>query len=132
MRKKLQLMLASLLVSVALMGGIAAPVLAKDPFGGVSCSGSAASSALCSGKSNSGTNPLTGTNGLIHKVTLIIALLTGTVAVIIIIVGGFMYITSGGDPQKVGNAKNTILYAVVGLIIIVAAQTIITFVLSKL
>jgi hypothetical protein len=113
------------------MVGIAAPALAKDPFSGVNCSGSAASSTLCAGKSST-SNPLTGTNGLIHKATLIIALVTGSVAVIIIILGGFMYITSGGDPQKVSTAKNTILYAAIGLVVIVAAQTIITFVLSKL
>lgn len=108
----------------------AAPALALDPFAKIPC-GAAAQSALCTDKSKTG-NPLTGSNGLLHKATQIVAVVTGSVAVIIIIVGGFMYITSGGDPQKVNNAKNAIVYAAIGLVIIVAAQFIITFVLSKL
>jgi len=75
MRRNVQLALASLLVSASLMLGIAAPALAKDPFSGVNCGGSAASSALCTGKSST-SNPLTGSNGLIHKATLIVALVT--------------------------------------------------------
>jgi hypothetical protein len=52
------------------------------------------------------------------------------VAVIMIIYGGFRYITSGGDSNRVGSAKNTLIYAIIGLIIVALAQLIVHFVLS--
>ena len=48
-----------------------------------------------------------------------------------IIYGGFRYITSGGDSGKVTGAKNTIIYAVIGLVIVVLAQVIVKFILDK-
>jgi hypothetical protein len=48
-----------------------------------------------------------------------------------IIVAGFRYITSGGKQESVTGAKNTILYAVIGLIIVALAQIIVRFVLNK-
>jgi hypothetical protein len=48
-----------------------------------------------------------------------------------IIYGGFRYITSGGDSNGVTAAKNTILYAIIGLIIVALAQIIVNFVLNK-
>lgn len=56
----------------------------------------------------------------------------GAVAVIVIIVGGIQYVTAAGDENKTKSAKNTILYAVVGLVLAVAAYGIVSFVLSKL
>lgn len=70
-------------------------------------------------------------NGIITKVINIITVIVGIVAVIMIIFGGFKYITSGGDSNKVGSAKNTILYAVVGLVVVALAQFIVKFVLNK-
>lgn len=61
----------------------------------------------------------------------IISIIVGVIAVIMIIYGGFRYMTSGGDATKVGNAKNTILYALIGLIIVALAQIIVRFVLSE-
>lgn len=58
-------------------------------------------------------------------------LLAGIIAVIVIIIGGFMYTTSGGDSSGVTKAKNLILYAVVGLIVIIAAFAITNFVLGN-
>jgi hypothetical protein len=53
------------------------------------------------------------------------------VAVVMIIIGGLKYITSGGDSGNVTGAKNTILYAIIGLVIVALAQFIVRFVLSK-
>ena len=52
------------------------------------------------------------------------------VAVIVIVIAGFMYTTSQGDPNKVARAKNAILYAIVGLIIVLAAVAIVNFILA--
>ena len=62
----------------------------------------------------------------------IFSLIVGIVAVIMIIIAGLRYITSGGEAQNVTNAKNTILYAIVGLVVVVFAQTIVKFVITKL
>jgi len=58
--------------------------------------------------------------------------IVGIAAVIMIIVGGFRYITSGGNDASVTSAKNTILYAVIGLIVVALSQLIVRFVLGKL
>jgi hypothetical protein len=70
-------------------------------------------------------------NGLIADVINIFSLVVGVVAVIMIIVGGFRYITSGGNDSNVSGAKNTILYAIIGLVIVALAQFIVRFVLSR-
>lgn len=57
--------------------------------------------------------------------------IAGAVAVIVIIVGGIMYATSGGNSGSVGKAKNMILYSVVGIIVIIVAFAITNFVLGK-
>lgn len=56
----------------------------------------------------------------------------GIVAVIVIIIGGVTYMTSGGDAGKVKTAKNTILYGVIGLVICVLAFAIVNFVISNI
>lgn len=45
----------------------------------------------------------------------------GIVAVITIIIGGFLYVTSNGEPEKIKRAKNAILYAVIGLVVVIMA-----------
>lgn len=70
-------------------------------------------------------------NGIIKLVINIFSLIVGVVAVIMIIIGGLKYITSSGDSGNVSGAKNTILYAVVGLVVVALAQFIVRFVLTK-
>ena len=57
--------------------------------------------------------------------------MVGIVAVVMIIIGGLRYITSGGNDTNVASAKNTLLYAIIGLIIVSLAQLIVRFVLNK-
>lgn len=70
-------------------------------------------------------------NGMIKTVINIISVLVGIVSVIMIIWGGFKYVTSGGDSGNVTSAKNTIIYAVIGLVVVALAQFIVQFVLTK-
>ncbi|HEY1064365.1 MAG TPA: pilin [Candidatus Saccharimonadales bacterium] len=60
----------------------------------------------------------------------ILSMIVGVIAVVMIIVGGFRYITSGGDSGNVSGAKNTLIYAIVGLVIVALAQFIVHFVLD--
>lgn len=69
-------------------------------------------------------------NNLISKIINIVSVIVAVVAVVMIIVGGFKYITSGGDSSNVTGAKNTILYAIIGLVIVALAQFIVKFVLN--
>lgn len=59
------------------------------------------------------------------------SLIVGAVSVVMIIFGGFKYMTSGGSDDKTKEAKNTVLAALVGLVIVLLAQTIVKFVFSK-
>lgn len=70
-------------------------------------------------------------NSLITTVINIFSVIVGIVAVIMIVYGGFKYITSGGDSGNITGAKNTILFAIVGLIIVALAQIIVRFVLYR-
>lgn len=61
----------------------------------------------------------------------ILSIIIGIVSVLMIMFGGFRYITSAGDSNGISSAKNTIIYAIVGLIIAFFAQVIVQFVLNK-
>lgn len=71
-------------------------------------------------------------NALITAVINIFSLVVGVISVIMIIIGGLKYITSGGDSGNVTNAKNTILYAIIGLVIVALAQVIVRFVIERI
>lgn len=58
--------------------------------------------------------------------------IVGGLAVVMVIYGGFKYITSGGDAQAVASAKNTIIYAVIGIAVAVLAYAITKFVYDAL
>ncbi len=68
----------------------------------------------------------------VKNVINIILYVIGIVAVVMMIFGGFQYITSAGDAAKVTKAKNTILYGVVGLVIAILAYAIVNYVLGSL
>ena len=109
--------------------GTLQPAYAFNPFQ-TACTGAGTGSTVCKARIPT-TDPLTGPNGIIIKATNIIAYIGGIAAVILVILGGIRYITSAGDAGNAASAKNTILYALVGIIVIALAKTIIGFVISK-
>ena len=80
---------------------------------------------------NPGTTATTSLNNTIASVINVLSVMVAAVAVIMIIVGGFRYVTSGGKQESVTGAKNTIMYAIIGLVIVALAQIIVQFVLTK-
>jgi hypothetical protein len=80
--------------------------------------------------SNPAGSSTSGLYTLAANVVNIFSVIVGIVAVIMIIYGGFKYITSGGDSGNVSGAKNTLIYAIVGLIIVALAQFIVHYVLG--
>jgi len=60
-----------------------------------------------------------------------IYVVAGIVAVIVIILAGYKYVTAAGDSAAISKAKNTILYAVVGLVVIILAFAVTWFVIGR-
>lgn len=75
-------------------------------------------------------NPENKTNKFIQNIINILMFALGTIAVIVIIVGGIKYATADGDQSQLTSAKNTILYAVVGLVVALMAYAIVGFVIN--
>ena len=73
---------------------------------------------------------LIGTSGVFTRITNTVLLAVGLISVIMLVVGGLRYVISGGDSKKVTDAKNTIMYAIIGLIIAILAYAIVNFVIS--
>lgn len=70
-------------------------------------------------------------NSALRTIVNILSVIVGIIAVVMIIVAGVKFVTSGGAADKVTSAKNTTLYAVIGLVVVALAQVIVRFVLSK-
>jgi len=112
---------------------VPATILASSDvlFNGACSNTTTQSSAVCQ-DDNQTTNPLIGSNGLVRTIANIIAVVAGATAVVVIIISGLRYITSGGDPTKAASARSALIFAVAGIVVIVLADSIISFVLSKL
>ena len=75
---------------------------------------------------------LFGEGGVFTSIVNTALFVIGAVAVLMLIYGGVRYTISGGDEKSITSAKNTILYAIIGIIISVLAYAIINFVLTSL
>lgn len=77
--------------------------------------------------------PTDTSSGQITQILQIAFGVIGVIAVIIIIIGGIQLMTSlGGNPEAAKKARNTVVYAALGLVIAISAELIVTFVLNKL
>ena len=124
-------------LALILMGGVLAfpaVTLAAAPlFPG--CDGTTTASAVCQDKDKpqtTGDNSFFGKNGILTKAARLVALGVGVASVIMIIIGGLKLVMASGDPSNVKGAKDTILYALVGLVVAAIAGTIIQFVVGNL
>lgn len=123
MKRFKQLLLVGLLVCN--LAAVAVPAAASADSKSVVCT-SISGSANCSDTSN------TNINGLISLIINILSVVIGVTAVIMLMVGGFRFITANGDSNSISAARSTILYALVGLAVTAFAQIIVQFVLKKL
>ncbi len=69
---------------------------------------------------------------IISGVVNILLFLVGAVAVIMLVIGGFRYVTSNGDQNSVAGAKNTIMYALIGVVVAFLAYAAVAFVTGQL
>ena len=72
-----------------------------------------------------------GQGGIFRTITNVLLFLIGAISVIMLIVGGIRYVVSGGDSTAVQNAKNTILYAIVGVVVAILAYAVVNFVITS-
>lgn len=136
MKKSLKTMLAGLLIVPTLALGVVATVTPQATYAqAATCSGDP-SSGLTGGagcaKTSEQPGDLFGGGGIFTKIVNILLYIIGAIAVIMLIFGGIRYVLSGGDSAAVTSAKNTILYAVVGIIVAILAYAIVNFVIGSL
>jgi hypothetical protein len=117
-RKIITLTLAVFCLQFVLLSTISSNTKALDE-----CNGSSAK--IC--KTNA-----TSLSGVIKGVINTLLFVAGMIAVLMIVIGGLRYITSDGDSSRASQAKNTILYALIGLIVAVSSYAIVNFVLDRI
>ncbi len=127
LRRLVTTFLATLTIATGSMLAFA-PAVHAGIFDGAkeqACKGAALSdNASCDSSGSSLTS-------LMQTALNLFSLVVGVIAVVMIIIGGLKFITSSGDSASVASARNTILYAVIGLVIVAFAQFIVRFVLAR-
>lgn len=113
----------ALLMSTAAFAGVlaATPAAAQNPM----------KDQVTKGTQATGTDTSTSFEGGIKQIVNVLLFLIGAISVVVIIIGGIMYVVSAGDSNTTKRAKDTILYAVVGLIISLLAYAIVNFVIQQ-
>jgi hypothetical protein len=74
--------------------------------------------------------PASGSNS-VQTIISVVTAIVGALCLLFVTIGGFRYVLSQGDPQAVAKAKGTIVYALVGLAVVVLARAIVGFVFRK-
>jgi type IV secretory pathway VirB2 component (pilin) len=122
--KKIKLIITAVAFAVSIAGvGVVQTSVFAAPADDV-CDGIKATGGTCTGDGGN-------VDTLVKTIVQIISAVAGIVAVIMIIISGIKYITSGGDSTKITSAKNTLIYAIVGLVIVVLSQFIVHFVVNR-
>ena len=123
----------TLILSTLMMAGVLmVPLTIVTPDASAACvAGSSPKDCIKSGsnvKTGGGDTPL---SDQIKTVVNILLFILGAIAVIMIVVGGIRYTISNGESGAITGAKNTILYAVIGLIVAMLAYSIVNFVVGR-
>ena len=118
---------------LALLGGVVfATVMPDTALAACSASNLSIQSGAECARGNGQPAQLFGDGSVFRRITDILLFLVGAIAVIMLIIGGIRYVISGGDQSQVTAAKNTILYAIIGIVVALLAYAIVQFVLSAL
>lgn len=134
MINRLKKTITTFLVLLGLMAPFAAPAAVYADIQGSLCGGAtqlsvdASPDTDCQAATGGSENRF---QQILADIINIFSLIVGIIAVIMIIFAGFKYITSGGNQENVKTAKQAIIYAIIGLIIVALAQIIVKFVLNQ-
>lgn len=114
-------------------GAVATPAYAAEQCPDSSATGSSLTigGGVSCAKGNGQAESLFGQGGMFQVVTNVMLFLIGAVSVIMLIIGGIRYTISNGDQGAVQSAKNTIMYAIIGLIVALLAYAIVGFVTNS-
>lgn len=127
MRRYLTVVLA-IVMSVLVLTALT-PVYAENLTQDACNATGADASSVCT--TNQTDDPLTGPGGIIGRAIDLLSILVGVASVIVIMVAGFSFITSQGEPAALSKAKNSLIFAVIGIVIVVLAQVIAGFVVKQ-
>lgn len=120
-----------LLTSLALTGLLLVPAtVAAAPYGTFAAE-TDAKKAIQDGLETGGPDTGVAVEDIIKIALQILSFVAGIIAVIMIIIAGFKFMTGGGDPSSIASARSTLLYAIVGIIVVVFAQLVVRFVLER-
>lgn len=128
MRKITQIISSGVLAiaSIAMVGAVIVPA----SVGAASCTGAGCARTGANSVSTGGANT-SDIGTAIKTVVNILLFIVGAVAVVMVVIGGIKYTTSSGDSNSITSAKNTILYAVIGVIVAVSAYAVVNFVIDR-
>lgn len=131
--KKL-LIIALLACSILLFAPSAALAvnIVHNPNGTGVCDNNTTSATCRDNAAQSTDNPLFGPHGLITDGTRILSYVVGVISVIIVVVSGLRMTLSGGDANNVATARKGLIYALVGLVVAILAQGLVSFVLVRI
>jgi len=127
--RRVSIFIASFIVAMFLFS--VAKVNAVNPYGDF-CQNGAQDSAVCTQQAQQTANPISGAGSLVDKIVNTLSIVAGIIAVVMVMVGGLQMITANGEAEKFAKARKTLIYAGVGLIIVVSSRIIIGFVLGKI
>lgn len=113
-------------MAVIALGSIGTPVLAADECD----TSSGLSGGMDCAKNDDMPEELTGDNGIVTTVINTMLFIVGILSVVMIIFAGIRYVTAHGDKGQVESAKNTLIYAIVGLIVSIVAYALVNWVVG--
>jgi hypothetical protein len=131
MKRLLKKSLQSLLIVPALALGVsvAMPVFQPTPANAQFDQGLQEGADSSKGKDQQA--ELFGDQGIFKTITNVLLFIIGAISVIMLIIGGIRYTVSNGDSAAVTSAKNTILYAVIGIVVAILAYALVNFVIDS-
>lgn len=119
---------------IVIMFAVIASLLSPFALSPAFASADAFSSSDAKNQACAGINGCTSTTSLdniVKAVLRILSVIAGITSVIMIMISGYKYLTSGGDSGKVSSAKNTLVYAIIGIIVVAFSQFIAQFVIKQ-
>ena len=123
--KKLIVAFATVLVVPMLALGVSV-------FAGDSVSAQSLDSGIGAAQGDGAANKIGNGDDIVRTIVNLMLWLIGILSVIMLIFGGIKYATSGGDSNKVTSAKNTIMYAIIGLVVAIFAWAIVNWVVDTI
>lgn len=132
-KKSLQavLLVPVIALGVASLGAVAAPAASAANCSDADISGGAANGIQCAKGAGQNENLFGGDESIFTIVSNVLLFIIGAISVIMLIIGGIRYVVSAGDSNAVTGAKNTIMYAIIGIIVALLAYALVNFVLTS-